>query len=71
MKSIEKMEIKSHGPHQLALRRKSVKVFEGATKVFAIRAPSESGADRGVGAGEAGRTGAVVMRTSYDDSREF
>jgi hypothetical protein len=38
------MEINSHGPQQLALLRRSVKVFEGATNVLTMRAASESGA---------------------------
>src|ERR1700730_18680758 len=56
------MEITSHGPHQFALRRRSVKVFEGAMKVLTMRAPSESGADSGVAAGgDIGGSGAAAM----------
>src|SRR5215469_6754610 len=37
------MMVRRKGNHQLALRRMSVKVFEGATKVSTTRATSESG----------------------------
>src|ERR1700676_1460254 len=60
IKSREKIEISSHGPHQLALRRRSVKVFEGAIKVLTMRAPSKSGAES-IGDAGTGRTGAAVM----------
>src|SRR5271169_5470814 len=63
------MEIRIHGAHQLALRRKSVKVFEGAMNVLTMRAPSESGAGSGVGAGVAGRTGAAAMNPPDEDRR--
>src|SRR5262245_4419324 len=33
----------SHGVHQLALRLRSVNVFEGATKVFSSRCGSDNG----------------------------
>jgi hypothetical protein len=69
--SSEKMAINSHGAHQLALRRKSVNVFEGAMKVLTIRAPWDSGAGWGVEAGETGTTGAAAINASYDDSWEF
>jgi hypothetical protein len=52
------MEIKIQGPHQLALRRRSVNVFDGAINVLTMRAPSDSGA--GAGDGETGRTGAAA-----------
>jgi hypothetical protein len=56
------MEINSHGPHQLAFRRKSVKVFEGAMNVLTLRAPSESGAASGVFADEVrGGSGAAAI----------
>src|SRR5436309_12658530 len=49
-----------NGPHQLALRRRSVKVLLGAKKTFRMRAGSESGA---VSAGgiDAGGTGMAAM----------
>jgi hypothetical protein len=58
----ETMEINSHGPHQLAFVRKSVKVFEGAMKVLMMRAPSES--EDGPGAGtdtDKGGSGSAAM----------
>jgi hypothetical protein len=42
-----------------------VNVFDGAMNVSMMRAPSESGAGAGVGAGEAGKTGAAAMNTSW------
>ena len=63
---MEKMEINSHGAHQLALRRRSVKVFEGAIKVSTMRAPWESGAGSGGGAGDTGRTGAAAISASWN-----
>ena len=36
-----------HGPHQLALRRRSVNVFDGAMKVLTMRAPSRAARVRG------------------------
>ena len=62
------MEISSHGPHQLALRRRSVKVFEGAMKVSTMRAPSESEAESVGDAGGTGRTGAAAIGSSWEDS---
>src|SRR5579863_7984684 len=63
----EKTEMRIQGPHQLALRFRSVKVFEGAMKVSTRRAPSESGAASGVGAGTAaGGTGAAAMNASCE-----
>src|SRR5882762_8791986 len=51
-----------NGAHHAAFRRRSVKVFEGATKVLMMRAPSESGADSGVEAGaEIGGSGAAAI----------
>src|ERR1700688_917293 len=46
-KTSEKTEISSQGAHQLALRRKSVKVLLGAINVSTMRAPSERGGDSG------------------------
>jgi hypothetical protein len=72
MKTSAKMEISSHGPHQLALRRRSVKVFEGAMKVLTMRAPSESRAASGAGAGvDAGGSGAAAMFGLLLDAKEF
>ena len=66
------MEISSHGPHQLAFRRRSVKVFEGAMKVLIMRAPSESGADPGAGKGaDTGGTGAAAIFGLLLDAKEF
>jgi hypothetical protein len=59
------MEITIHGAHQLALRRKSVNVFDGAMNVSIIRAPWESGAVSGVGTGDSGRTGAAAISASW------
>jgi hypothetical protein len=62
MNSKEKIDISSQGAHQLALRRKSVKVFEGAIKVFTMRAPSEREAASGGGTGaDTGDSGAAAM----------
>src|ERR1035441_4664045 len=58
--SSKKGATQAHAP---ALRR-SVKVFDGAMKVLTMRAPAESGADSGVGTGDAGRTGAAAMNAS-------
>src|SRR5579863_9537205 len=69
MNAMEQIAMSSHGPHQLALRRRSVKVLEGAIKVFTMRAPSESfgASTTGVGVGdEVGRTGAVAISASWD-----
>src|ERR1700746_1712817 len=61
----EKTEIKSHGPHHMALRRKSVNVFEGAMKVLIMREPSESGAASGAGDDATGGRGAAAMNASW------
>src|SRR5580704_19317064 len=55
-KSSETAEISNHGTHQLASRRKSVKVLLGAMNVSTMRALSESGAGSGrtVGEGDCG-----------------
>src|SRR5579862_3763412 len=69
MKAMEKIEMSSHGPHQLALRPRSVNVLDGAMKVSTMRAPSESLGVSGTGAGvcdEVGRTGAVAISASWD-----
>jgi len=62
------MEINSQGPHQLALRLRSVKVFEGAMNVSIMRAPSESGATSD--AGEAG-SGAAAFSYLLRNAMEF
>src|SRR5882672_1496390 len=59
--------MRSHGPHQLALRRRSVKVFEGAMKVLMMRAPSESGAVSVAGT-DAGESGAAAMFSLLRDA---
>src|SRR4051795_7722583 len=51
-KAIEKIEIKSRGTHQLALRLMSVNVLLGAIKVLTSRCGSESPGP--VGSGETG-----------------
>src|ERR1700690_4105543 len=56
------MEIRSHGAHQLALRRRSVKVFVGAMNVSMMRAPWESGAGSGAGTdADTGGSGAAAI----------
>src|SRR5689334_5530010 len=52
-KEMEKIEMISHGTHQLALRRMSVKVLEGATNTSIMR----SGSDK---AGCCGTSGTVA-----------
>src|ERR1700734_969266 len=47
-----------NGAHHAALRRRSVKVFEGAMKVSMMRAPWDSGAGTDADTGE---SGAVAM----------
>src|SRR5579871_5117936 len=71
MKTIETSEIKIQGAHQLALRRMSVKVFDGAMKVSIIRAPCDSGADADSGVGETAETGSIAMCSSLKDARAF
>src|SRR5580700_12289287 len=62
MNSKENTEMSSHGPHQLALRRRSVNVLDGATKVLTMRATSESAGVSGTGtATDAGGSGAAAM----------
>src|SRR5580704_3887291 len=62
MNSKENTEMSSHGPHQLALRRRSVNVLDGATKVLMMRAASESAGVSGTGTGaDAGGSGAAAM----------
>src|ERR1700724_3360243 len=58
-KATETTTISRNGAHQAALRRRSVKVFDGAMKVLMMRAPSESAA--GWKVGDLGKTGAAVM----------
>src|SRR5579864_3066633 len=65
MKATEKIEIKSHGAHHMALRRKSVNVFEGAINVLTMREPSDSGAASGAGDDATGGRGAAVMSASW------
>src|SRR5690348_10009558 len=60
----ETMEIRIHGPHHAALRRRSVKVFDGAMTVLTIRAPSDTFS--GV-VGGAGVTGLADMSFSCAD----
>jgi len=67
MKATETIEMMIHGAHQLALRRKSANVLDGAMNVFMMRAPSESGGASGIGAEEVGRTGAADMNTSFNN----
>src|ERR1022692_2666971 len=78
------IESSRNGAHQLALRRKSVKVFEGAMKVLTMRAPSDRGAasgagtgacmGAGMGAGMGGSGAAAIFLASWrlreDSSRE-
>src|SRR5713226_59962 len=59
-KNVETMTINKNGAHQLALRRRSVNVFEGAMKVLTMRAPWESGAVSDVDA-DKGESGAAAM----------
>jgi hypothetical protein len=65
-------EINSHGPHQLALRRRSVNVFAGAMKVLIMRTPSESGAVSGEGtSADIGGSGAAAILYLLRDAKEF
>src|ERR1700674_1004540 len=63
----ETTTISRNGAHQAALRRRSVKVFDGAMNVLRMRAPSESGA--GWEAGELGKTGAAAIDVSFEVRR--
>jgi hypothetical protein len=66
------MEISSHGAHQFALRRRSVKVFEGAMYVLTMRAPSESGAGSGAGVVEGmGGSGSAAVSCLLQVAHEF
>jgi hypothetical protein len=67
----EKTEIKSQGAHHIALRRRSVKVFDGAMNVLIMRAPSESGAASAAGEGATGGSGAAAMNASWQRFDEF
>src|SRR5277367_220070 len=69
-KSSVTTEISSHGAHQLALRRKSLKVLLGAMKVSMMRAPSESGGSSGGGRG-IGVTGIAAMQASLRESTKI
>src|ERR1700681_4367913 len=55
----ETTTISRNGAHQAALRRRSVKVLDGAMNALMMRAPSESGA--GWETGDLGKTGAVAI----------
>jgi hypothetical protein len=56
------MTMSKNGAHQLAVRRRSVKVFEGAMNVLTMRAPSESRAGSVIGTGGAkGGSGEAAM----------
>src|SRR5579864_9150329 len=63
-KTEETTIISRNGAHQLALRRRSVNVFDGAIKVSTMRAPSESGAGAGTREEETGGSGATAIITS-------
>ena len=53
------------GPHQAALRRRSVNVFDGAMKVLRMRAASDiGGVVTGVGLVETGGTGEAAILAS-------
>jgi hypothetical protein len=73
IKAIEKIEIRSHGAHHFALRRRSVNVFEGAMKVLMIRAPSDIGGSTGAGieVGATGGSGVAAINASCEESQEF
>src|SRR6267142_5376978 len=58
-KAIEKIEIKSKGTHQLALRLISVNVLLGAIKVFTRRCGSERPGPAGSGVTGAEETGYI------------
>src|SRR6267143_5531694 len=60
----ETTTISRNGAHQAALRRRSVKVFDGAMNVLMMRAPSESGA--GWETGDLGKTGEAVIDVSFE-----
>src|ERR1700694_4029390 len=60
----ETTTISRNGAHQAALRRRSVKVFDGAMNVLMMRAPSESAA--GWETGDLGKTGAVAIDVSFE-----
>src|SRR5215469_18296036 len=59
------MEIRIQGPHQAALRRRSLKVFDGAMNVLRMRAPSDSGGTVGVEEEETGGSGATAITASF------
>src|SRR5260370_7535280 len=63
----ETITISRNGAHQAALRRRSVKVFDGAMNVLMMRAISESAAgwEVGVEAGDLGKTGAAAIGVSF------
>src|ERR1700724_1961269 len=60
----ETTTISRNGAHQAALRRRSVKVLDGAMNALMMRAPSESGA--GWETGDLGKTGAVAIDVSFE-----
>jgi hypothetical protein len=59
------MEITIHGAHQLALRFRSVKVFEGAMNVLTMRAVWDSGAGVAAGTVEGGVGAAAIFLSSF------
>src|ERR1700724_3343907 len=67
----ETTTISRNGAHQAALRRRSVKVFDGAMNVLMMRAPSEGGAGcaAGVETGDSGKTGAAAIDVSFEVRR--
>src|SRR5579872_3478138 len=67
--AIEKMEIKIHGPHQAALRRRSVKVFDGAMKVLTMRDASDIGGATGDGTGADATGGIGALAMNYLQKR--
>jgi hypothetical protein len=70
--AVEQITISRKGAHHAALRRKSVKVFEGAMNVLMMRAPSDMGGATAVelGLGEMGGSGATAILPP-GDSTEF
>src|ERR1700733_2677797 len=70
MNMVEITTISRNGANHAALRRRSVKVFEGAMKVLRMRAPSESGADSGAEMeGDTGESGAAAMVNLLENRR--
>jgi hypothetical protein len=71
--AVEQITMSRKGAHHAALRRKSVKVFEGAMNVLMMRAPSDMGGATAleVGLGETGGSGATAIVPPYGDSTAF